>query len=64
MIEGGNHVDSFYGFFPDRLRPILPCYRDAFTALEAWVERGSTPPPSRTVPRGAGDVVNSCSLAG
>jgi len=64
VIEGGNHVDSFYGFFPDRLRPILPCYRDAFTALVAWVERGSTPPPSRTVPRGAGDVVNSCSLAG
>ena len=64
VIEGGNHVDSFYGFFPDRLRPILPCYRDAFTALEAWVERGSPPPPSRSVPRGAGDVVNSCSLAG
>jgi len=64
VIEGGNHVDSFYAFFPDRLRPILPCYRDAFTALEAWVERGSPPPPSRSVPRGAGDLVNSCSLAG
>ncbi|MFE2102093.1 3-hydroxybutyrate oligomer hydrolase family protein, partial [Streptomyces sp. NPDC059468] len=50
-IEGGTHVDSLYDTFPDRLRPILPCYRAAFTALTAWVERGEVPPPSGTVPR-------------
>src|SRR5215217_4709373 len=32
-IEGGNHVDSFYDFFPGKLQPILPCYRASFEAL-------------------------------
>lgn len=62
-IEGGTHVDGLYDSYPDRLRPILPCYRSAFTALTQWVERGAAPPASRTVPRPAsGDVVNSCVL--
>ncbi|MFE1313873.1 tannase/feruloyl esterase family alpha/beta hydrolase [Streptomyces sp. NPDC058755] len=62
-IEGGTHVDSLYDAFPDRLRPILPCYRAAFTALTAWVERGEVPPPSGTVPRPrSGDPVNTGSL--
>ncbi|MBV2354059.1 tannase/feruloyl esterase family alpha/beta hydrolase [Streptomyces sp. J2-1] len=62
-IEDGNHVDGLYDTFPDRLRPILPCYRTAFTALTAWVEHGEEPPPSRTVPRPAsGDPVNEGSL--
>ena len=65
VIEDGNHVDGLYDAFPSLLRPILPCYRDAFADLEAWVERGTPPPPSRTVPRPAGgDVVNNCSLRG
>ena len=33
VIEGGSHVDSRYDRYPDALRPILPCYRAAFTAL-------------------------------
>jgi hypothetical protein len=60
VVEDGNHVDSFYSLLPAVTRPILPCYRDAFAALEAWVERGVAPPPNRTIPRPAGDVVNTC----
>ncbi|MFE9098870.1 tannase/feruloyl esterase family alpha/beta hydrolase [Streptomyces sp. NPDC007264] len=64
-IEGGTHVDGLYDSHPDRLRPILPCYRAAFGALTAWVERGEQPPADRTVGRPAvGDVVDSCALAG
>ncbi|MET9518281.1 tannase/feruloyl esterase family alpha/beta hydrolase [Streptomyces sp. NPDC002994] len=62
-VEGGTHVDSLYDTYPQRLRPVLPCYRSAFTALAAWVEDGSAPPTDRTIPRPAsGDVVNSCAL--
>lgn len=62
-VEGGTHVDSLYDTFPDRLRPILPCYRTAFTALTAWVEHDEEPPPSGTVPRPrSGDPVNAGSL--
>ncbi|MCF1508507.1 tannase/feruloyl esterase family alpha/beta hydrolase [Streptomyces glomeratus] len=64
-VQGGTHVDGLYDSFPDRLRPILPCYRAAFDALTAWVERGERPPADRTVGRPAGgDVVDSCALAG
>lgn len=62
-VEGGTHVDSLYDTHPDRLRPMLPCYRSAFTALTAWVERGETPPDSGLVEKPAsGDTVNTCSL--
>jgi len=62
-IEGGNHVDGLYDAFPTLLRPILPCFSTAFTALERWVAAGSTPPPSATLPRPAtGDLANECSL--
>ena len=65
VIEGGSHVDSRYDRYPGALRPILPCYRAAFTAFEAMIERGAAPPPSQTVARTAGgDVVNRCPLAG
>ena len=50
-FEGGNHVDGLVDAFPDRLRPLLPCYRAAFIALEEWVEHGVEPPPSDTVAR-------------
>ena len=60
VVEDANHVDSLYDLLPRVTRPLLPCYRDAFAALEAWVDRGTTPPPSRTIPRPAGDVVNTC----
>jgi dienelactone hydrolase len=62
-IEGGNHVDGLYDVHPDRLRPILPCFRTAFTALTGWVEHRTAPPPSRTVARPAsGDLANTCAL--
>ncbi|POX47087.1 tannase/feruloyl esterase family alpha/beta hydrolase [Streptomyces sp. Ru72] len=64
-VAGGTHVDGLYDSYPDRLRPILPCYRAAFDALTTWVERGERPPADRTVGRPAGgDVVDSCALAG
>ncbi|MEW9529111.1 tannase/feruloyl esterase family alpha/beta hydrolase [Microbispora sp. NPDC049125] len=62
-IDGGTHVDGLYPSYPDRLRPLLPCFRSAFTALEAWIGAGTPPPPSATVPRPAtGDLENTCSL--
>jgi hypothetical protein len=61
-VEGGNHVDGLYDTYPDRLRPMLPCFRAALTALEGW-SAGHTPPPSATLPRPAsGDLANTCSL--
>jgi len=63
VIGDGNHVDGRYDAHPNQLRPILPCYRVAFAALEGWVERGTPPPPSGFVPKPtSGDVVNSCAL--
>jgi hypothetical protein len=63
-LEAGNHVDGLYDTYPDKLRPLLPCMRTAFTALESWTaRRGQAPPPSATLPRPAvGDLVNTCSL--
>lgn len=64
-IQGGTHVDGLYDSFPDRLRPILPCYRAGFDARTAWVDRRERPPADRTVGRPTGgDVVDSCALAG
>ncbi|MGW6057617.1 tannase/feruloyl esterase family alpha/beta hydrolase [Streptomyces sp. NPDC055189] len=55
-VEGGTHVDSLFDTFPDKLRPLVPCHRSAFTAMETWTDRGKQPPPSRTLPRpGAAD---------
>lgn len=64
VVEGGNHVDQLYDVFPDRLRPIAPCYRAAFEALEMWVEArgGYRPPASRTLRREGDDLANRCSL--
>jgi hypothetical protein len=48
------------------LRPMLPCVRAAIDALPAWVENGTPPPPSHTIPRPQGATVeqlaNECSL--
>jgi hypothetical protein len=64
VIEHGNHVDGRYDLFPDRVKPMLPCYRAAFGALTGWVESRATPPPSQFVPDPhQGDVVNDCALA-
>ncbi len=63
VVEGGNHVDSLYDEFPRQLRPILPCYRQAFVDLERWVEGGVRPHPSGSVPNpSSGDEVNTCAL--
>jgi hypothetical protein len=62
-IEGGTHVDSLYDDpkFRDKLRPILPCYRACFEALEKWVEEDTLPPENQSVPRPEeGEVANSC----
>lgn len=62
-VRGGTHVDGLYDTYPDRLRPILPCFRSAFDALTAWVERGTPPPADHTVGEPAdGDVIDSCPL--
>ncbi|MFH9060369.1 tannase/feruloyl esterase family alpha/beta hydrolase [Streptomyces coeruleorubidus] len=65
-IEGGTHTDALADTYPDRLRPLTPCHRTAFTALEVWLESGQRPPASRTVGLPAGTdpetLANSCSL--
>ncbi|GAA0997630.1 tannase/feruloyl esterase family alpha/beta hydrolase [Acrocarpospora macrocephala] len=62
-VEGGNHVDSLYPAYPDRIRPLLPCFRSAFTALESWIGTGVRPPASATLSRPTtGDLENTCSL--
>jgi len=63
-IEGGTHVDALYDSFPDKLRPMLPCYRAAFDRLVEWVEEGHEPPRNHTIPKPGGDIVNSCSELG
>ncbi|HXH79268.1 tannase/feruloyl esterase family alpha/beta hydrolase [Nocardioides sp.] len=63
LVEDGTHVDGLYAAYPDRLRPLLPCARDGFDLLTAWVEEGQAPAPDRFVPRPTGgDLVNTCSL--
>ncbi len=65
VVEAGNHVDQLYDEFPDKLRPIAPCYRAAFLELENWVEsKGKRQPPaSKSITRNAGtDLANECSL--
>lgn len=62
-IADGTHTDGLYDTFPDRLRPLLPCARRAFTLLVAWVERGQRPPRDRVYARPrSGDLVNTCRL--
>jgi hypothetical protein len=62
-VEGGNHVDGLYPTYPGQLRPLLPCFRSAFTALERWIGNGTPPPASRTLSRpSSGDLENTCSL--
>ncbi|ALO13321.1 hypothetical protein AQF52_7735 [Streptomyces venezuelae] len=65
-IEGGTHADSLVDAFPDRLRPLTPCHRTAFTALEEWLTKGHRPPASGTVALPAGQdpvtLANTCSL--
>jgi dienelactone hydrolase len=65
-IEGGTHTDALVDTYPERLRPLTPCHRTAFTALESWLTQGHRPPASHTVPLPAeGDSatrLSTCSL--
>ncbi|MEU8245323.1 tannase/feruloyl esterase family alpha/beta hydrolase [Nonomuraea sp. NPDC048916] len=36
-VEGGNHLDSLVDVYPDKLKPMLPVFRDSFAELEEWV---------------------------
>ncbi|MFJ8074383.1 3-hydroxybutyrate oligomer hydrolase family protein [Streptomyces sp. NPDC096176] len=67
-VDGGTHVDSLFDTFPDRLRPLVPCHRAAFTALEKWLDKGQRPPASRTLPRppdaDPAALVSHCALNG
>ncbi len=63
-IAGGTHVDGLNATYGDRVRPILPCARRAFSRLVRWVEDDRRPPTSHTVPRAPAsyDETNSCRL--
>ncbi|GHG08051.1 MULTISPECIES: tannase/feruloyl esterase family alpha/beta hydrolase [Amycolatopsis] len=65
-IEGGNHVDGLVDAFPDRLRPLGPCFRTAFDALAGWLH-GARPSASATIARPAGatpaELARSCALS-
>ncbi|MER6402439.1 tannase/feruloyl esterase family alpha/beta hydrolase [Streptomyces viridosporus] len=67
-IEDGTHTDSLVDGFPDRLRPLLPCHRSSFTALESWLTTGQRPPANHTVVRPedatAASLLTSCRLDG
>jgi hypothetical protein len=67
-IEDGNHVDSLADTYPDKLRPLTPCHRSAFTALEEWLDDGLRPPAGHTVPRpqhaSPHELLTSCPLGG
>ena len=63
VVEDGTHTDGLYTLFPDRLRPLLPCARSAFSTLESWVDDGMQPPADGFYPRPPeGDLVNTCDL--
>ena len=63
MVEDGTHVDGLYPAYPDRLRPLLPCARAAFTALTRWVEKGTQPPQDGYYARPeSGDLLDTCDL--
>jgi len=62
-IEGGTHFEGLYGQFPNLMRPMLPCFQDAFGALEEWTTDGVRPPASQLVLRKEStDLVNACTL--
>ncbi|MEV7795936.1 tannase/feruloyl esterase family alpha/beta hydrolase [Streptomyces sp. NPDC087512] len=65
-IEDGTHVDSLADTFPDKLRPIVPCHRSAFEAMEKWLDGTARPPADHTVRRPSGadatTLLTSCPL--
>jgi len=64
-IQDGNHVDDRADLYPNQIRPMLPCYREAFLKLTAWVTAGAQPPATQFVRRPtSGDVANTCPQLG
>ncbi|MGV9310590.1 3-hydroxybutyrate oligomer hydrolase family protein [Streptomyces sp. NPDC003691] len=61
-IQDGTHTDGYYDLAPATVRPMQPCFIEAFDALVAWTTRGTTPPPGRTVPRPADGTTAGCGL--
>ncbi|MCQ8828590.1 3-hydroxybutyrate oligomer hydrolase family protein [Streptomyces malaysiensis] len=65
-IEDGTHVDSLVDAYPDKLRPLVPCHRSAFEALEQWLTGKARPPVDHTVQRPAdadpATLLTSCPL--
>jgi hypothetical protein len=63
-VEGGTHFeDDLWKAFPGLARPMLPCFQDAFDALEDWTIDEVNPPDSHLVTRDAStDLVNACAL--
>ncbi len=64
-IRGGTHVDGLRDTLGDRVRPLLPCARQAFVRLEDWVEDDRRPPGNATLARPArrDREVDHCSLS-
>lgn len=63
-VEGGTHFEEdLYTALPHLVRPMLPCFHEAFDALEDWTLDGTKPPVSHLVTRDAStDLVNTCVL--
>jgi Tannase and feruloyl esterase len=64
-VEGGTHFEALYGQHSQLIRPMLPCFREAFHALENWTAVGqkNAPPDSGSVTRDANtDLINTCKL--
>ena len=66
-VEDGTHTDALTDAFPGRLRPMVPCHRSAFEALERWIARDAVPPADHTVPRppdaAPATLLTSCPLS-
>lgn len=67
-VEGGTHVDGLFDAFPERLRPLEPCFGSSLAVLEDWLSGRAEPPRSHTVAMPAGartqDLLRSCRLEG
>lgn len=54
MVQNGNHFEGFVGKpgIDDKhqLQPLMPYVHQSFDALVNWVEKGSAPPVSQTLP--------------
>ena len=60
VVGDGSHVDGLVDMQLTVLRPSLPCCREAFLRLTAWVTTGKTPPASQVLTRPAsGDLTNT-----